>query len=241
MKQKTIKLLIGVIIIIVGLNLILHAANVKFNLFFEGWWTIPIMVVAIASILNEGIQLGNFGLLLVSLWLLAKQRDWIPTWFHSKYIAGGMIVIFGLLFIFSSRKNETTNSETASRTTESSRRFNFFTTAKEDTTPNPSYTAIFSGQDIRNSTEKLDGSTLFAFFGGLSADFRNAVIDHDIIIEATSIFGGINFRFPSTVHVVTKATLLFGGIDNKAQEPEDRNSPTVTVRCFTIFGGIDIK
>lgn len=199
------------------------------------------MVVAIASILNEGIQLGNFGLLVVSLWLLAKQRDWIPTWFHSKYIAGGMIVIFGLLFIFSSRKNETTNSETASRTTESSRRFNFFTTAKEDTTPNPSYTAIFSGQDIRNSTEELDGSTLFALFGGLSADFREARIDHDIMIDASAIFGGIDLFFPKNVRVVTKATPLFGGVDNKAREPENINSPTVTVRCLAVFGGIDIK
>jgi len=236
MKQNTAKLLIGLIIILVGLNLILHAANVKFSLFFKGWWTLPIILIAISSVLKDGVKLGNFGLLLVGLWLLGNQRGWVPKGVPNTFIAGGVIIIFGLLFIFFPRKSDTTNTENP----HARRQHAFSTSAKQDAAFNPSYTAIFSGQEIHNTTDDLDGCTLLALFGGLSADFRDAQIKGDIMVDASAIFGGIDLRFPPTVRVVTKATPLFGGVDNKAREPLDSDAPTVTVRCLAVFGGVDI-
>ena len=90
-------------------------------------------------------------------------------------------------------------------------------------------------------TENLDGSTLFTLFGGLNVDFSNARIDHDIVIDASAIFGGIDLRFPDNVRVQTKATPLFGGVDNRSKNPADPQAPLVTVRCLVAFGGIDIK
>ena len=240
MKQNTVKLLIGLIIIIVGLNLILHAANVKFTLFFNGWWTIPLIIIAISSMLKDGIKLGNFGFLIVGLWLLATQRGWTPEGLPGKSIAGGVIIVLGLLFIFSPRTYSTTNSKTDRRSHNPHSRAESANTTTQESTSSPSYTAIFSGQEIRNTTDALDGCTMLALFGGLSADFRNAQIKSDIMIDASAFFGGIELHFPPTVRVVTKATPLFGGVDNKTHEPFDSNAPTVTVRCLAVFGGVDI-
>jgi predicted membrane protein len=81
---------------------------------------------------------------------------------------------------------------------------------------------------------------LFALFGGLTVDFRDARIDHDIMIDASAVFGGIDLMFPPDVRVVTRATPLFGGVDNKTRAPHAANAPTVTVRCLAAFGGVDI-
>ncbi len=249
MKQNSAKYIIGLIIVVVGIGIILKAAGIEFSLYFDGWWTLPIIIIAIVSMSNGGIGPGNFALLLVGLWLLANQREWIPQWFNSAYIVGAAIIGFGLLFIFNPRKEEVqdrqSKSERDSReyrnTSETSHRStNNRMSSPRDGDTNPSYTAIFSGQDIRNAADNLDGSTLFALFGGLTVDFRDAHIDHDIIIDASAVFGGIDLMFPAHVRVVTKATPLFGGVDNKTRTPRSADAPTVTVRCLAAFGGVDI-
>ncbi len=255
MKQNLTKTILGVIIVGVGLNIILSAAGIEFTLLFEGWWTLPIIVVAIVSIVNHGVGSWNFGMLLLGSWLLANRQGWIPSWFNGGFLAGAAVLGFGLLFLVGS-KNINTNKEssassredsysTSSRSSRSSSSYSHNHSGtqgkREDSSSHPDYTAVFSGQDIRNVTENLDGSTLFTLFGGLNVDFSNAIIDHDIIIDASAIFGGIDLRFPDNVRVQTKATPLFGGVDNRSKNPVDPQAPLVTVRCLVAFGGIDIK
>ncbi|HCG62864.1 MAG: hypothetical protein A2Y31_12345 [Spirochaetes bacterium GWC2_52_13] len=256
MKQNTAKVLVGLIIVFVGINLILKAAGIEFSFFFTGWWTLPIIIVAIVSMTSGGVGPWNFGLLLLGFWLLANQQDWIPQWFNSTYVVGAAIIGFGLLFIFNprhqedSQEREHVDPDRSSYRSEGRREshesrgqspYSTNSSSKRDNTDYPSYTAVFSGQEIRNSADNLDGSTLFALFGGLTVDFRDARIDHDIIVDASAVFGGIDIRFPSNVRVVTRATPLFGGVENKAKDPLDRSVPTVTVRCLAAFGGVDIK
>ena len=254
MKQNTSKLVIGLVIILFGLSLILRTAGMEFTLFFTGWWAALMMVIAVISMASGDVGPGNFALLALGAYLFADQRDWIPQWFNSAYLIGAVVIGFGLLFIFgpkkehersqgessryrgysfNERKDSTTYRSGNSGSTSRSR-------GRQDGEPNPSYTAVFSGQDIRNSASDLDGCTLFALFGGLDVDFRDAVITHDIVIDATAVFGGIDLRLPQDVRVVTKATPLFGGVDTKRYNPESSTLPTVTVRCLVAFGGIDI-
>jgi hypothetical protein len=255
MKQNLSKIILGVIIVGVGLNIILSAAGIKFTLLFDGWWTLPIIVVAIVSIVNHGVGSWNFGMLLLGSWLLANRQGWIPSWFDGRFLAGAAVLGFGLLFLIgsknvnahkessaSSREDSYSTSSRSSRSSSSySRNHSGTAYRREDSSSHPDYTAVFSGQDIRNVTENLDGSTLFTLFGGLNVDFSNARIDHDIVIDASAIFGGIDLRFPDNVRVQTKATPLFGGVDNRSKNPADPQAPLVTVRCLVAFGGIDIK
>ncbi|OHD62981.1 MAG: hypothetical protein A2101_04395, partial [Spirochaetes bacterium GWF2_52_7] len=189
MKQNTAKVLVGLIIVFVGINLILKAAGIEFSFFFTGWWTLPIIIVAIVSMTSGGVGPWNFGLLLLGFWLLANQQDWIPQWFNSTYVVGAAIIGFGLLFIFNprhqedSQEREHVDPDRSSYRSEGRREshesrgqspYSTNSSSKRDNTDYPSYTAVFSGQEIRNSADNLDGSTLFALFGGLTVDFRDA-------------------------------------------------------------------
>lgn len=246
MKQNSAKYLVGLIIVVVGIGIILRAAGIEVSLYFDGWWTLPLIIIAVVSMANGGIGPGNFALLLIGVWLLANQRDWIPQWFNSAYIVGAAIIGFGLLFIFNPKKETSGDGERREDSREQRRSGserpgpNRSKSSQSDHDANPSYTAIFSGQDIRNAATNLDGSTLFALFGGLTVDFRDARIDHDIMIDASAVFGGIDLMFPPDVRVVTRATPLFGGVDNKTRALHAANAPTVTVRCLAAFGGVDI-
>ncbi len=275
MKQNMVKIIIGIVIVVVGLNMILGAAGVEFDLFFDGWWTIPIIIVAIVSMLNQGVGPGNMVMLMVGLWMLASKQNWIPDWVHNDYIWGAAIIGVGLLFLMGKHQTSSDEGKPANnpshhssgedfeaeqrqwereraeyRRTYASEEPKSEPAGQEPSEPryqehtssgaNPTYTAIFGGQTVHYSSDALDGSTLFALFGGLEIDFRKAHIAHDIVIDATALFGGVDLRFPSYVRVVTKAVPIFGGVDNKSAIPSDPTAPVVTVRCLAAFGGITI-
>lgn len=269
MKQNGSKLLVGSVIVAVGIYIILSAAGIELPLLFAGWWTLPIIIIGAVSVANNGLNGGNLAMLAVGVWLLANQRGWIPGWFNGGYVAGAAVLLFGFVFLFNSRQSskseyrehDSENRDRSYTDTDSDEQRNNYkrplsnnphredSREREssgyrrglDTDPNPNYTSVFSGQDVKNVSSNLDSCTLFALFGGLTVDFRGATIDHDVIIDASALFGGIDLRFPDTVRVDTRATPIFGGVDNKSREPSDPNAPVVTVRCLAAFGGIDIK
>ena len=248
--------------------MILKKSGVEFTIFFDGWYAIPIIIIAAFSIANHGIGAGNLIMLLVGAWLLVNEQGWLPLWIENEYIWGAAVVAVGLIFLFGNRRKAAMEDQREHvHQAETHRSFNDredFKKSEEsweerlngeehkpdaeqprfrgrrETDSHPTYTAIFGGQTIHNSSDSLDGSTLFSLFGGLEVDFRNAVIDHDIIIDVTSIFGGADLRFPPTVRVVTKGIPIFGGVDNKSHVTADPNAPIVTVRCLVAFGGVDI-
>ena len=230
----------GIIIILVGLSLILRAAGVEFSLFFTGWWAALMMVIAIVSMASGDIGPGNFALLALGSWLLADQRGWIPRWFNSTYLIGAGIIGFGLLFLFSPKKEQSSQASADTRYQERRRAPRNPQRHQQHPDTNPSYTAVFSGQDIRHTVGDFSGATMFALFGGLTIDLREARIQDGSLIDATAIFGGIDIRVPKGVNVIVKATPLFGGVDDKSIDPKDPHAPTVTIRCLAAFGGVDI-
>lgn len=240
MRHTTAKWLIGVVIVIVGLNLIFKTAGFGFNLFFHGWWTIPLIIIGIASMINSALSPWNFAMVVLGFWLLANQRGWIPSWLNSSYIIGAAIIGFGLLFIFNPY-SQTTNEEQNNKEKAHHHKKPFSEHSRKDDASSPNYTAIFTGQEIKSITAQLDGATLLALFGGLSIDFRDAKINQDIIIDATALFGGLEIMFPSNVNVEVKSTPLFGGVENKIKSSASLNKPTVTLRCLAAFGGIEIS
>ena len=102
------------------------------------------------------------------------------------------------------------------------------------------YYATFSGQEINKAGEEFKGASLNAIFGGIDLKLKDAIIQKDILINATSVFGGIDIIVPANVNVKVQSTSIFGGTDNKITK-QTENLPTIYVKAFCLFGGIDIK
>lgn len=104
-----------------------------------------------------------------------------------------------------------------------------------------SYCATFSGQNVNFDGEKFTGADLTAVFGGVKCDLRNAIIDSDVVINASSTFGGIEIYVPSNVKIKIKSMPIFGGVENKANTKADENSHTIYINGKAVFGGVQIK
>ena len=74
--------------------------------------------------------------------------------------------------------------------------------------------AVFSSQKVNTSDEKFEGASISCVFGGVSLDLREAKITSDIVINATSVFGGIDILVSDNVNVkVESLNSVFSIID----------------------------
>lgn len=226
MRIKSSNILWGLFFIIIGIGFAGNAFNLwNFELFFRGWWTFLIIIPCGISLVQNGFRISNLGGLLIGILLLLSSRGMIDGNVIGKLIVPFIFVLIGLRMIVNNlfRGDRTLNIDVR-----------YQGGASE-------HSAIFAGNNYQVTGEKFFGTTMNAIFGGVDLDLRNAIIDEDVVINATAVFGGIDIMIPAGVRVKVSNVPIFGGVSNKAQSVTDPNAPTIFLNSTCMFGGIDIK
>ena len=218
----------GIVLIVLGLIIGGNALGItNINIFFDGWWTLFIIIPCFIGIFKDNEKTGNLiGILIGVALLLCCQNilDFDLIW---KLAFPTILIIIGLSIIFRDALGGKVNSEIKKL----NKRRN-----KEN-----GYCATFSGQNVNFDGEKFTGADLTAVFGGVKCDLRNAIIDSDVVINASSTFGGITIYVPEDVKVKIKSTSIFGGVSDKKKHNEQTDSHTIYINAKCLFGGVDIK
>ncbi len=210
--------------VILGAN-ILKIADI--NLFFSGWWTLFIIIPSFVGLFDDNNKTGNLICLLIGIALLLCAQDLISFELVWKLALPIILIIVGLSFIF----KDVLKKETQKKIKQLNKK----------NTGNNSF-AMFSGQKIDYNKKEFKGTNLTTIFGGIECDLTGSLIEEDIVINATSVFGGIDIIVPDTVDVVIKSNSLFGGVDDKRKKKkEEKKSHTIYINAICIFGGVDIK
>ena len=214
-------IILGIILIVVGVWFGLYATGVvKVNLLFDGWWTLFIIVPSFLGVFDEDGRTGSLIGLFVGVLLLLSCQDVLNFDIVLKIIVPCVLIVTGLSFIFKG-KIKTKNIENVK------------------TVGGTNYNATFSGQNLDFSKEEFTGTKLDAVFGGIKCDLRNAIINDDVVIEASAIFGGITILVPKDVNVKITSTSIFGGVDGKSKM--DKPGKTIYVNATCLFGGVEVK
>lgn len=171
-------------------------------------------------------KMGNIIGLLIGVILLLGVNDVIDFDKIWSLMATGVIIIIGLSLIFKDIVNSKINKKISELNKEKNNSDNYF--------------AAFSGQDIDLSNKPFGGCDVTACFGGIKIDMREAKIEDEAIINASSIFGGITILVPEEYNVEIKSTSIFGGVTNKKKN-KDTNKKTIYINALSMFGGVDIK
>ena len=218
----------GIVLIIIGLIIGGNALGItNINIFFDGWWTLFIIVPCFIGLFKENEKTGNLIGLLIGVALLLGCQNILDFDLIWKLAFPTILVIIGLSIVFKDTLGGKVSSEIKK--------------LNEKRDGENIYCATFAGQNINFDGEKFTGADLTAVFGGVKCDLRKAIIDSDVVINASSTFGGIEIYVPSNVKVKTKSTSIFGGIENKANTEENENSHTIYVNGTALFGGVEIK
>lgn len=223
--KNTKSVMWGIVFIIIGVLIGLASFDIiDFNLFFDGWWTLFIIVPCLIDIIVGDDLTSNLIGLIIGVLLFLACNDIFSFEFIWKLIIPTILIIIGLSCIFKNFMMKKIHEQVKK--------------VPEDN----SYTAVFSGQKLNYDNEKFEGLDATAIFGGLDIDLRNAIFESDVTIDVTSVFGGVNLFIPKNVKVKVISSSIFGGVENKVRHPEtDDNSKTIYINANCAFGGVDIK
>lgn len=216
----------GCVLLAISAVLILNTFELtNIEIFFDGWWTLFIIVPCFVGLFSSNEKMGHIiGLLVGILLLLACQNvlEFDVLW---KLIVPVIIIVIGIKMILGGiGKNK-----------------NFIKSIDENKDNMKIVFATFSGQDIVFNNEVFRGAELTAVFGGIKLDLRNAVFEGDTVIKASCIFGGADILLPDNVNVKVNSNSLFGGVDSKKHQNSKDNVHTIYLDGSCIFGGVDVK
>lgn len=216
----------GVLLIAAGVIFALNAFNIAdVNIFFDGWWTLFIIIPCVVGLFTEREKTGNIIGIAIGVFLLLCCQDILSFSMLWKLLVPAIIVIIGLKMVltglFGNKANE-------------------IISKMKQNGDNPKVgCATFSGCDLNYDGEVFEGAELSATFGGVKCDLRNAIIEKDCAIQVTAIFGGVDIFVPDNVNVKVSSNSIFGGISNKTVFHKD--APTIYVSGTCMFGGAEIK
>ena len=224
--KKTSSVLWGIVLIAAGVVWALNVFNITdINIFFDGWWTLFIIVPSAIGLFTEREKTGNIVGIVIGVFLLLCCRDILSFSMLWKLLVPAIIVIVGLKMVltglFGNKANEIMK--------------NLRLEGKE---PKSGF-AAFSGCDMNYDGEVFEGAELTAVFGGVKCDLRNAIIEKDCAIQVSAIFGGIDIFIPDNVNVKVSSNSIFGGVSNKTAVHQ--SAPTIYVGGTCMFGGVEIK
>ena len=226
--KKFRSILWGLVFIAVGVIIALKVLNiVDVEIFFDGWWTLLIIVPCFIGIFTEQNKFGNILGVGIGVFLLLCCQDILEFSMLWKLGVPVLLVVIGVKMIFGGIFKNKSNEVIKS--------------VKADGINMQRYSALFSGNDVNYSSEMFNGAEVNAVFGGATLDLRTAFIDRDCVIKANAIFGGIDIFVPEGVNVKVHSTSIFGGASDEKKQNHPDNPHTIFVNAVCIFGGVDIK
>ena len=207
-----------------GLNVL---GFTKIDLFFNGWWTLFIIIPCFIGLFQEKEKTGNcIGLGIGVILLLCCQNilNFTMVW---KLLIPIILIAVGISFFGKNVISNKFNQEVKK--------------IKESNQKTNEYCATFAGQNINFDHQEFKGAELTAVFGGIKCDLRQATFTKDQVIQSTAIFGGVEIYVPAGIQVRIKSTPIFGGVSDKTIQNNKEQMPILYVNATCVFGGVEIK
>lgn len=224
--KKTSNILWGLIFIALGIIWGVNTLGIaKINIFFEGWWTLFIIVPSILEIIKKPKDIGNYIFLLLGVVLLLAARDIISFSVILKLIFPVTFVCIGLSIMFKGTKNSKVEEKIQNINTDGSEL----------------YVATFSENRVKLQGDEFKNAKLEAIFGSVYCDISNCQITEDKVIKASAIFGSVDIKVPQDVNVKIKSTGIFGGTSNRTKNTNTEGKPTVYIDSLALFGGVEVE
>lgn len=230
MRNKVGNLLWGLFFIFLGIGVGgRYLWGWDFTLFFDGWWTLFIIIPCIISIIESGPAVHNiFGMFLGILLFLSCQDGlgYIFTW---KLIWPLILVAIGVSIIISPftgkrHYNNDGSDNYSGKTYDFQKKMNVSFAEKHFT-----------------SSGDFDGCDLTCSFGSMTVDLRNAIVNHDCTIHCHNSFGSMVIIVPANTNIQVYVKPVLGSVDNHINNQIITGNPNLIIQGDCSFGQIVIK
>ena len=201
-ENTVIGLIFIIIGVIIGLNTF-HITNI--DLFFDGWWTLFIIIPCFLGLFKDQDKTGNIIGLIVGIYLLLYCQGLINFQFAWKLVVPVIFVLIGLKMIFKDTFNK------------KKPRQNIY---DNQLYTGGNYDVTFNGLILDLSKAYLNEETnimISTLFGGVDLYLPD---DVNIQIQSSNFLGGVDLhkrenKIENTKVIYLNARCIFGGINIK--------------------------
>jgi predicted membrane protein len=208
----------GLAFIAVGVIFALNALEItNIDVFFDGWWTLFIIIPSFVGIFKSGDRSGSLFMLALGVTLLLAAQNVIAYGMIWKLFLPIALIFIGIKIIFgnlSFRKKKSKNEKTTS--------------------------AIFSDEKSKWDGEVLEDSEFNCVFGDLKIALEKAVIEKDVTLKINAVFGDVRVKLPSDVNVRVNSSVIFGDVKNNRPNENIAFTSTVTLEINGVFSDTKI-
>lgn len=218
------KKVFGILLVVVGIFLLLsetEVINITFGDIISSYWPLIIVIIGMYKLLINSIsKITGVILVIIGILLQLKVSGYFNI-FEYDLFWPIVIILLGIWILLSSKRDGW----------------------KVSTKDTLNTFALFSGFNIKNSSQSFKGGNITSIFGGVEVDLREASIlkEQEARIDILIAFGGAEIFVPQEWNVVIKGVPVFGGWENNTVNNNDNNSPTLIVKSFVMFGGFEVK
>ena len=204
--KKIENTVIGLILIIIGVIIGLNAFHItNIDLFFDGWWTLFIIVPCFFGLFKDQDKTGNIIGLIVGIYLLLYCQGLINFQFAWKLVVPVIFVLIGLKMIFKDTFNKKKH------------RQNIY---DNQLYTGGNYVVTFNWLILDLSKAYLNEETnitISTLFGGVDLYLPD---DVNIQIQSSNFLGGVDLhkrenKIENTKVIYLNARCIFGGINIK--------------------------
>lgn len=204
--KKIENTVIGLIFIIIGVIIGLNAFHItNIDLFFDGWWTLFIIVPCFFGLFKDQDKTGNIIGLIVGIYLLLYCQGLIDFQFAWKLVVPVIFVLIGLKMIF----KDTFNKKKPHQNIYDNQLYT-----------GGNYDVTFNGLILDLTKAYLNeetNTTISTLFGGVDLYLPD---DVNIQIQSSNFLGGVDLhkrenKIENTKVIYLNARCIFGGINIK--------------------------
>lgn len=222
--SKISRIIWGIILIALGFIFLLNALEItKINIFFNGWWTLLIIIPCLIDLINPNKEskMGDIIGILIGIILLLLMQRVLNITLVIKLFIPAIFLIGGLYLVFGSVIKKDLNSKIKDLNTNKAEEF----------------CSVFSSQSL-SKDDKFKQINLDAVFGSLTFDLKDADISEESLINISAIFGKVKLIVPKNVSIKVKSIPVFGGISNKCKNKDGKK--VIYISALALFGSVKI-
>lgn len=222
MKKDTFtQIITGLGITLVGVGALLDALHIiPFWGWFSTWWPLILVVSAAVVLINDTRSfIWSIALALAGGLILLRNLDITDINVFS-LIWPIVILAIGISILIN-------------RTVSPSKK------ARVQDIDNLS--AVFGGSETLNKSQDYQGGKVSAIFGGITLDLREAAIKKEATLNIFALCGGVEIKVPKGWQVKSHVFPILGGVENKANDSENKEGPVLIIAGNVALGGVEVK
>lgn len=239
------RIVVGLLIIAAGILLLLKSMGIGSDYNVGDFWPVILIVIGLGKILQpkEYRHLyWGFVITAIGTLFLLNNLGYIRFWFKDLWpifiILVGIETLRWEVFKHKIRWGYCTIHKNGKHFFERWKGFSDSNNVNKDYVD---ISVVLGGGDYKFTNKQLKGGSISAVLGGCDLDFRDADMEkEEMVLEASTIMGGIELRVPTHWQVVMQGAPVLGALEDNTTKPENPAKKLI-IKSSVVMGAVEVN